>query len=273
MAGGVSVLALAVLAQGAIAVGGAGAEGLAGEAAVFNECPRLTTGVNFCIYAKTVGGAMRLGQRTVPIEAPFVLQAGDIQNENVEPWSETMVGALNGETLSRGRQRVPGGLLGLPLYATLELAAPAGAIGFSASNFVNQEGVAVSLPVKIHLENLLLGGECYIGTRVKPIVLNFTTGETSPDAPNTPIAGTLGDEKAYDLSDGLRVDEATGARLVDNAFSAPAATGCGGSQVSALVDQVIDYQLGLPSPDGRNMAIENLDLLRATAEDVIKAER
>jgi len=49
------------------------------------------------------------------------------------------------------------------------------------------------LPVKIKLENPLLGGECYIGSNTEPIELALTTGATSPPAPNKSIKGKLGE--------------------------------------------------------------------------------
>jgi hypothetical protein len=46
--------------------------------------------------------------------------------------------------------------------------------------------------VKVRLENPFLGSECYVGSNSSPVVLNLTTGTTSPPAPNKPIKGTVG---------------------------------------------------------------------------------
>src|ERR1700736_2132926 len=185
-----------------------------GDFAVFSQCPRFTSGVNLCLYSQTGSGEVTLNKQTVPVTKTITLQGGVIRNEATE--AETFVGALNGETLSKTPESVPGGLASLircneignaverllceitfengvtGVNATTELARPASEIGISKNNLVNQEGVALSLPVKIHLENPFLGSECYIGSSANPIVWKLTTGTTSPPGPNQPIKGKVG---------------------------------------------------------------------------------
>src|SRR5580704_8050921 len=84
-----------------------------GDFAVFKQCPRFTAGVNHCIYSQITGGEVAIGKTSVPIENPLTLQGGTDRNEEVEPTVETFVGALNGETLSKTSEKVPGGLLDL----------------------------------------------------------------------------------------------------------------------------------------------------------------
>lgn len=79
--------------------------------AVFKQCPRFTTGVNLCFYSNAYGGKVTLNKQTVPIKNTITLQGGYTFNEETE--AETFLGALNGETLSKTPQNVPGGLLGL----------------------------------------------------------------------------------------------------------------------------------------------------------------
>src|SRR6201999_3192350 len=38
-----------------------------------------------------------------------------------------------------------------------------------------EEGTAITLPVRVHLKNPLLGGTCYIGSTAHPIQLHLTT--------------------------------------------------------------------------------------------------
>jgi len=262
--------------------------------AVFKQCPRFTTGVNLCIYTQTLSGEVTLNKQTVPIASTITLQGGIIRNEETE--AETLVGALNGESLSKTPQKVPGGLLGLVkcneikgegfleklargtcelifenkttgVNATTELA---GQPGINKNNLVNAEGTALSLPVRIHLENPLLGSECYVGSFAKPIVLNLTTGTTSPPEPNKPISGKVGNVKF--IGPEFEVVEITNNTLVDNSFSAPAATGCGGL-LSAIINPLINGKIGLPSAAGKNTAIQNNTVREATAEDVIASEK
>ena len=94
-------------------------------------------------------------------------------------------------------------------------------------NLTNEEGTALKLPVKVHLENPLLGSECYIGSSAEPVTLNLTTGTTSPPEPNKPITGKLGRIEAH-VYEGVTYLEITENTLVENAFAVPTATGCGG---------------------------------------------
>jgi hypothetical protein len=264
--------------------------------AVFNQCPRFTPGVEFCLYGQTKSGEVKIKKQSVPIEKTVVLQGGYTINESTG--AETFVGALNGETLSRTPQKVPGGLLGLVkcneitgegfleklargtceaifenkttgVNATLELAKPASSIGINTNNLLNASGTALSLPVKVHLENPLLGGECYIGSSSSPVTLNLTTGTTSPNSPNKPITGKVGTLKQKEAFNFIEITENT---LVNNEFSAPEASGCGGL-FAFLIDPLINSKIGLPAPDGVNTAILNSTLREGTAEAVIASEK
>jgi hypothetical protein len=264
-----------------------------GDYAVFKQCPRFTTNVVLCLYSETQSGEVTLNKQTVPIEKTIVLQGGIKIDEGVE----SFVGALNGETLSKAPQKVPGGLAGLVkcneitgsglveiaaraacelvfengvtgVNAVTELARPASEIGINGSNLVNGEGVALSLPLKVHLENTLLGSECYIGSSTNPMTLKLTTGTTSPNPPNKPIKGKVGDLKQKHAFEFIEIPENT---LVDNAFAAPEATGCGGI-FAFLINPLVNSKIGLPSPDGQNTAIQNNYIREATSEGVIGSE-
>ena len=262
-----------------------------GDFAVFKQCPRHTAEVAFCLYAQTKSGEVTLGKQGVPIVNTITIQGGFTRNEETE--EEIFVGALNGETMSKTPQKVPGGLSGLVkcneisnfferiscelifengvtgVTATTELAKPASAIAINTNNLVNAEGVALSLAVKVHLENPLLGSSCYVGSEAHPIVLNLTTGTTSPPAPNKPISGKVGEIK---FKDGFALTEIVNNTLVDNAFAAPEATGCGGL-FSFLIDPIINGKIGLPASAGHNSAILTGTLKQGQAEAVIASEK
>jgi hypothetical protein len=287
------VVALAVLAPLMFAPS-ALAKSPTGPFAVFSDCPRFTPGVLFCIYSQTEGGEVTIGNSTVPINADkkheIILQGGFSENETTGV--ESFVGAIDGNTLSKTPQNVPGGLAGLinceeitepvarlacklvfenkltGVTATTELAKPASEIGINTSNLVNEEGVALSLPVKVKLDNPLLGSKCYIGSSSTPVTLNFTTGTTSPPSPNKPIKGKLGN---LEFLDEFTLIEITNNTLVDNSFSAPVVSGCGGL-LAPVLDPLIDLKLGLPSAAGKNTAIQDNRIREATAENVVKSE-
>ena len=256
-----------------------------GEFSKFNFCPSTNTEVKKCLLSKTVGGTIILGKKTTPIVNEVTLQGG-YGKPNSETHISKFYEATNGITLSKTPQPVPGGLLGIvppesspPLVkllskfffensitgvnATLELAKPASEIQISEFNLLVEEGLALKLPVKVRLENPFLGSSCYVGSSSNPLIWNLTTGETSPPEPNKPIKGTSG------LLEGKEEDEIValiGNELVENAWAAPEATGCGGI-LSFLVDPVINSVLGLPAKAGLNTSIlkNNLDVASAAA--------
>jgi hypothetical protein len=153
--------------------------------------------------------------------------------------------------------------------ATTELAKPASNIGINTTHLINGVGTALSLPVKVKLDNPLLGSACYIGSSASPITLNLTSGTTSPPAPNKPISGNAG---KLEFKDELNFIEITNNKLVDNAFAAPAASGCGGL-LAPVLDPIINAKLALPSAAGKNTAIQNNRVRQAVAEAVVASEK
>lgn len=244
-----------------------------GEFERFNYCPSTTKGVVKCLVAVTNGGEIVLHKKTTPIVNKVTLQGG-IEEANEETNISKFVGATNNITLSKTPQPVPGGLLGIvppesspPLVkllskwffeneltginATLELAKPASEIQVSNFNLLNEEGLALKLPVKVRLENPFLGSSCYVGSSSNPIIWNLTTGSTSPLSPNVSISGKAGFPEFKEKDELIELTEN---ELVENAWAAPEATGCGGI-LSFLVDPVINSEIGLPAADGLNTSI------------------
>jgi hypothetical protein len=263
-----------------------------GEWAQFGDCPLKVTGVNSCVFAQTSSGEFKISTTAVPITKTITLQGGIITNE--ETGAETFVNATDGNTLSKTPQTVPGGLLkilaptGWPeilrnifnefinkgltgLTATTELV---GNIGISRSNLFTGSGTALSLPVRVHLENPFLGNACYIGSKSKPVNVELTTGTTSPPLPNTPITGSLGEVSEKGENTILVL---TNNSLVNNSFAAPGAEGCG-SQIlfglfTGIIDGAVNSTLGLPSAAGHNTAILKGNLENALASAVKASEK
>lgn len=255
----------------------------------FADCPLGNSAVEQCIVSNTTGGEFTLGQKTVPITKTITFQGGTI--ENLETGALTFVGAEDGNTLSKTALPVPGGLLGvvapevLPeevrklfeeivnsgptgVTATAELAAPASAIALSTQNLIFGEGVALSLPLKIKLSNPFLGENCYIGSNSNPITIEFTTGTTSPPAPNEPITGIRGELNIEEEGDLVVLEDDS---LVNNSFAAPQAEGCGGLLAGA-VDPAVDEEVGLPAAAGHNTAILDGQVEQAYAPSVKASE-
>jgi hypothetical protein len=257
----------------------------------FQYCPWKNAEVARCVYALTEGGEVKLGNKTVPIEKPVLLQGGISEPNETTKFSKFFE-PTNKITLSKAAQNVPGGLAGIVpeasssplvkalskfffenkitgLTSTLELAKPASEIKMSEYNLARREGVALKLPVKVHLENPFLGKSCYVGSSSSPIWWELTTYKTSPPAPNTSIEGASGTIEFIEEGLILRLN---GNKLVDNAWSAPGASGCGGI-LSFLVNPIINSQLGSTTA-GRNTAIlkNTIDITTPFALEYIEEE-
>ncbi len=286
LTGAITALMAAILTT--LAFAGSASAKLTGEYVKFQFCPINEPEVLKCTHALTEGGEVVLGSKTSPIVNPVTLQGG-FAEPNEEGFSK-FFGATNGVTLSKTPQPVPGGLLGLvppenspPLIAalvelaaengltgvnaTLELARPASEIVISEGNLSEGIGLALKLPVMIRLENPLLGANCYVGSSSAPVWWELTAGVTSPPPPNEPITGETGEIAFLEKGRVLRL---TGNELVDNAWAAPAAKGCGGVLLSALVDPVINLAAGLPAKAGTNTAIL-ANTIHVTTKAAIKA--
>lgn len=258
-----------------------------GEFVVFSDCPVTNPSVTTCLFAQTTSGEFKIGATEVPLAKTVTLQGG-INGETGD-----IVGATDGNTLSKTPQTVPGGLLkilapsffGEPLSkifnefinkgitgvnATAELVAK-GTINPTA--LFTKEGAGLILPLRVHLENGFLGSKCFVGSASHPVVVELTTGTTSPPPPNTPITGALGEVGTKAEGEILVITKNS---LVNNTFAAPVAEGCG-SQIlfgifTGIIDSAVDAQLGLPSASGHNTAILNGHQELSSSESVIASE-
>lgn len=268
--------ALLVVALGSLALVGSASAKLTGEFKKFEFCPYKTAGVARCLNSVTNGGEVVLGSKKVKIVNPVTIQGGysEPAEEGPEEGYAKFFGATNGVTLAPVAQPVPGGLAGLVnckeisnfllrisceatfengltgVNSILELARPASEIRISENHLAEGLGVAFKLPVKVRLENPFLGGSCYVGSSGTPINWNLTSGETKPPAGTAPISGKVGE---VEFLEGARILELKNNELVDNAWSAPAASGCGGI-FSFLIDPIVNSSSGLPSAAGKNVA-------------------
>jgi len=214
--------------------------------------------VEICLSAKVKSGNFKMGNKNVPIEKPIVVSGGT--NVELENFVYTSKGGM-----SVVKQKVPGGVIGLTgltwlaellgiealtLYAATELAGKPVFHGF--------EGL--TLPIKVHLINGVLGNNCYVGSNSNPIVLNLTTGTTSPPPPNKPISGHEATETTFDET--LEITHLNNTKYVENSFSAPGASGCvltlfGFIPIS--INGLVNSQSGLPAAAGTNETVQIAD--------------
>ncbi len=283
----VLLAALSVVAFASLGLAGSASAKLVGEFTKFQYCPWTNTEVKKCLYSVTEGGEVVMGSKKVPIVNKAVLQGG-FGKPDPETLISKFFGATGGKpTLQPVAQPVPGGLAGLVnckeisnfllriscevtfengltgLDATLELAGSPSNIQISEQLMNREEGTALRLPVKMRLENPFLGSNCVVGSDTSPVIWNLTSGATAPPPPNTSISGIFGEAEFRNEGLSLHV---TGNKLVDNAWAAPKAAGCGGL-FSFILDPIINSAAGLPAAAGKNTAILNnlIDIATAAA--------
>jgi len=243
----------------------------------FGNCPLLPSveGQEGCIYGEAGSESyFQAGKATVYFKKPVILQGGTANGEACEaeygePECKTMVPAVNGKTIVP--QAEPGPTLTEGIDAellpaaekaryeaylaagkstktteTVELATPTSHVVIGPAGERSETGDAFVFPIMIHISNPFLGKNCYDGSTASPIVVPFTSGETSPEPPNTPIHGSAGRLTSWGRGYVVEVQHAV---LVNNSYAAPGVQGCG---VEGQADAAVNAGLGLPSPAGSN---------------------
>ncbi len=288
----VKLTCLTMLAAGLAVFGFApAASAHTGEFSAFDNCPSTNPEVSKCLQAVVPAGKVVLGKKDVPIVNPVTLQGGLTEEEETpsEEYVSHMVAATNGETLTKVSEPVPGGLSGLVnckeisswwvrigcesvfengltgANATLELAKPANEIVVNQGALLEGSGTALYMPVKVHLENPLLGSSCYIGSSSTPLMWNLTTGTTSPPEGYSPLTGDPG---LTSFTEGFQIVNISEAELVENNWAAPKAHGCGGPIIELIINPIIDASIGLPSAAGKNEAVLVNNIKLASAYSV-----
>jgi hypothetical protein len=248
---------------------------LNGDWAPFNRCPVDSptmlaadgeTSAALCFADNSPSGSLKIGNLTVATKDSNH-QFGIISKEGLTVVESASPG-LEDEPVE-----VPGGLQGLicpseerfvrhicrkyhhgwwddranEVTLTIEQAGP-----LSNFNLFAGAGQPVgSQPVKIHLQNWLLGDDCYLGSDAEPIVLQ-------PMNLSLPVGGFDHFE-----SNGTPLPAGSTSRMGRFAFlntqgagffAVPAASGCG---FRGVFDQAIDGKVGLPSPAANNDVVFN----------------
>jgi hypothetical protein len=216
-----------------------------------------------CATADSPSGTIKLGSTTATT-GDTNLQAGLVGSFSA---GFSVVSPTGGGVVSAPVD-IPGGLLGLicpssipvisaicqeiinsPLNTVAAVVQPAG----QPSNFNLGAGLSkgqpiLTLPVKVQLQNPILGSNCYLGSDSDPIVLK-------PENLVTPKVTTKRFNPNGKLNKkGVLQDIAVTGEQGDNSFSVPGAAGCGGA-LSFLIDPILNAKEGLPSPAGSNSLV------------------
>ena len=273
------LVGIAAAAAASMALATVASAGVTGDPSEFSLCPTSFTAPAdsqtglLCSHSETTGGQLTIGNSTVQItNNPDTVDFGAYSNGPAGFFGpEVIVTPTNGQVFGGPAQVVPGGLLGLtgqlaPLSkpldpinevtSSIELAGPIKpatvvdptatkaffcAVGplFACSDTPSPASV-VTVPIKVHLHNPVLGPNCYIGSNAHPIVLNLQETPTS-----NPVLGGSGNALII-----------SGVEVEDDTFAVPGASGCG---LLGVLDPILDLKVGLPSPSGKNSALIDED--------------
>lgn len=209
--------------------------------AQFAHCPISNPAVSVCLASST-GGAFQIGKASLTFPSNAVVTLGLVNNPDgsispVAPTDGTPVLTAPPVTIP-----VLGGLINVTASAQL-----AGVPTLSLAALLSGTGTAITLPLTVGLSNPLLGSSCVLGTASAPLTLNLTAGTTNPPPPNTPVTGSKGTISAKPSG----LINISGVTLVDNAFAAPGASGCG---PFGLFNGLVNGLEGLPAAAGTNSA-------------------
>jgi len=218
-----------------------------------------------CVVAVVNGGSFTIGSHvvTIPASSPVTTKFG-VYWPNNGPTATfpdgnsteifSTVAPTDGKELTAAPLDVP--IPGIANFwpgvtsaiTQIELAGP---ITDFAPLAAGESYPVFKLPIKLHLENAFLGPNCYVGSNSAPIVLQPTTGTTTPPPPNKPITGDPGSINFNNDPNGFSdaIVGFTGATLVDNSLSVPGASGCG---PLGAFNWIVNLLFGLPSAAGNN---------------------
>ncbi|HZP43912.1 MAG TPA: hypothetical protein VFD84_20705, partial [Candidatus Binatia bacterium] len=213
----------------------------------FSRCPvddpimLAADGVNteaLCVNAHSLSGSLTIGTFTVPTGGTD-LQFGVVFDQGTGVF--TIVPPPAGAIMSDPVTFVAANLT---ITGVVEAAGPPSNFDLVAG--ISQGQPIITVPVKFHLINDVLGPNCYIGSDQNPILLH-------PE--NTDISGLMGFFESFDPT-GASDPNGPLATLVvsglvqgDDTFAVPGSSGCG---QNGSLNAVVDAVAGLPTPSGSN---------------------
>lgn len=213
----------------------------------FSQCPKLPSGLDpsmmSCFLVHITGGVLQIGHSSQVINRNINFSYA----EGADSSGATVLifGSLKAEPMP-----VLGGIFLTPAaepavreHPALHLSVQPVGLGFKLDPTGNTPGF---LSQKIMAVNVAFGHSCSIGSKAHPVVMDPTFGTTSPPPPNTPISGHV---DSFTMVGHETVIVGT---VVDNAFAAPAAQGCGPEDSLSHLVNVVG---GLPSRAGTNTAV------------------
>lgn len=206
--------------------------GPAGNAGPFGACTEvLVRGGEMNIGGFEVPileGSLRIAGQEMPVLAPPAnFPIGD-------PVFEPAPGTQYG--VDHRALPVPGGALGSA--DVINLTSVSASVEAVSTPVLNTLGGEIDLPIRVKLENPLVGNDCYLGSQQEPIMLNLRTSDFGEFR-------TV-EEKYGAGTPGVWID---GAAASDDDFAVPAAQGCG---LGGSLNWLVNLRANTPSPAGDN---------------------
>lgn len=192
-------------------------------AADFKNCPAIPKGAQSflwnCVAIIITDGELKIGGLSQKITKPITVPVA----VGLHEWKLQMVtpqGGFKGEPIEIPKESLP-----LPISGVSVQVEQAGEIK------PGRMLIPDVLPLKVKVNHFVFGDRCYIGGETAPV--NIKPGLSQPGLTK------IGDK--YVIK----------ARISDNTFTVPAATGCG------ILNGALNRMLGLPSDTGKNAAALN----------------
>jgi hypothetical protein len=208
----------------------------------FSGCTATELETEACVDIQNRSGNLNIKGFNVPLGESLEIRGMIVDNGTPTP---TFVPPRGTTGFFATPVPVPGGLLGIEWIPGTNVLAITELAGSPSAIRINVSTNSITIPIKVRLENLLLGMNCHIGTDSSPVVLNLITGTTSPPPPNRPISGRRGTGSVVG-----RAIVFTNNINVENSFAVPGATSCGLGL--GLINALVNLKLQLPSAGGNN---------------------
>ena len=211
-----------------------------------------------CTEVLVVDGEMNIGGLEVPILEGSLRVSGQEIPELAPPLNfpignpvfEPAPGTQQG--VDHRALPVPGGALGSADF--INLTSVSASVEAVDTPVLNTLGGELDLPIRVKLENPLLGKDCYLGSQQDPIMLNLRTSDFGEFR--------IVEEKYGAGTPGVWID---GASASDNDFAVPAAQGCG---LGGSLNWLVNLRANTPSPAGNNSISVEYDGFNASNIDV-----
>ncbi|QCQ93102.1 hypothetical protein [Rhodococcus sp. SGAir0479] len=206
-----------------------------------------------CLTVQVHSGTFSNNGFNLPISDGDMIIAGNTEGVDFLPRDDGHFGVYSKPIT------VPGGVLGVDL--------PFGNLFGLANVTATVEGVdvpvfganlfefAVSLPVRMKIDNPFLGDNCYIGTAANPVVLELNGSNPDTDPSNIQLHDGTGEWPA-----GAMV--ATNVQNTAENFALPGATGCG---PFGILNPIVNWRAKVPNSTGTELTTKSTGFLSPSA--------